>query len=206
MCLFLFVIVSSKVLAQSEDFQSWTMLVASKKFNSKTTSSLATIFRFDEKVSAFNDISFDWKIKRKLKYGLSAQFSFRNWTFEQRTPVYFFWYDLFYVQNKTKYKWVSIFRGHHGLDWVDREQADFIRWRNFYYHKFSKGKLLPYVGYDLWYRLNDFNAFQIIWLESGFQYKIDKAILQLGYRRITYFKDVPGLRRHIILTKIQYDF
>lgn len=191
---------------QSEDFQSWNMLAISKKnLIPNTTSSLTVIFRLNDDVSRFNDVSFDWRINRKLTGGLSAQLTFRNWTFTRQDPVYFLWYDLKYIKNNPRFKWINILRLHHGLDWVGKEQADFLRMRNHLFWKVSvRSKLSAFAGYDLWYRLNGDKRFQIIWLESGIDYDIKKLKFRFNLRRIGYFNNGPGLRRNIIVTGLFY--
>jgi len=195
----------SFLYGQEEDFQSWNMVAFSKKINTKYTSSLTTIYRINNNVSDFNDISFDWRLNRKIKKGFSAQIVFRNWVFVEKEPVYFFWYDLVYVQKKSNYKWVNLLRFHHGLDWVGKQQADFIRMRNhFFYDIGKKNKITPFLGYDIWYRLNGNTRFQAIWLEAGAEYNIKKLKFRINFRRIGYFNNGPGLRRNIIVTGIFY--
>jgi len=192
--------------AQSEDFQVWNFISLSKKIDTKTTASLVSIHRFADNSTRFNDISFDWRISRQLKGNFHAQIAFRNWVFTERVPIYFLWYDLKHVQNKSTYKWVNLLRLHHGLNWNENNIADFIRWRNFYFQKIASSKFVPYVGYDLWFRFNGINDFQSLWLEAGSEYQLEKMKLKLNYRRIGYFKDFPGLRRHIIVASIYYKF
>jgi len=204
--LLFYFIPSTSFFAQSEDFQTWTGLVLSKKINPNTTVSSVSIFRFTDNSSRFNDISFDWRVSRKIKGNFHAQVSFRNWTFTESKPVYFAWYDVKHVQHKERYKWVNLLRLHHGLDWNDRKLPDFLRWRNFYFQKFPDSKFVPYVGYDLWFRFNGKSDFQILWLEAGSEYHFDKLILKLNYRRIGYFGNIPGLRRHLIVSWLIYNF
>ncbi len=194
------------LVAQSEDFQSWSGLILSKKINPKTTISNVSIVRFTDNSSRFNDVSFDWRVSRKIKGKFHAQVSFRNWPFTEQKPVYFAWYDIKHVQQKEQYKWVNLLRFHHGLDWNDKKLADFLRWRNFYFQKFPNSRFVPYVGYDLWFRFNGKSDFQILWLEAGSEYHFDKLKLKLNYRRIGYFGNIPGLRRHLIVTWLIYSF
>ncbi len=198
--------ITNCIYGQAEDFQSWNMISINKKLNTKYTTSLTAIYRINDKVTRFNDISFDWRLNRKIKNGFSTQIVFRNWVFTQKDPVYFLWYDLVYVNKKPKYKWVNLLRIHHGLDWVGKEQSDFIRMRNHFYYNLDKSnKLTTFIGYDLWYKLNKEYIFQSIWLEAGLEYIINKLKFRLNYRRIGYFKDRPGLRRNIIVTGIFYN-
>ena len=97
-------------------------------------------------------------------------------------------------------------RFHHGLDWVGIEQADFLRWRNHFYYTFKESNLVPFFGYDLWYRFNDRNAFQNLWLHAGADYNLDKLKFRLYYRRITHFENQPGWKRYVIVTGIFYSF
>jgi len=194
---------SLELSSQEKDLQSWNMIAISKKVNPKFTSSLTTIYRINDNVSKFNDVSFDWRVNMTMKNGFSTQLTFRNWTFRELKPVYFFWYDLKYLQNKEQYKWVNILRVHHGLDWVGKVQADFIRNRSHYFHKVGAKKILsPFIGYDLWFQFNDINRFTSIWMEVGTEYSMSNAKFRLNYRRIGYFNNVPGLRRNIIVTGI----
>ncbi len=202
---FIFHLMITFLYGQEEDFQSWNMIAISKKIKTKYTSSLTTIYRINNNVTSFNDVSFDWRLNRKIKNGLSAQIVFRNWVFIKKKPVYFFWYDIVYVHKKPNYKWVNLLRLHHGLDWVGKRQADFLRMRNhFFYDIGTKNKITPFIGYDLWYRFNENNRFQSIWLEAGAEYQIKKFKFRLNYRRIGYFDDGPGLRRNIIVSGIFY--
>ena len=197
--------ITNSMNGQEEDFQSWNMISISKKLKPEYTTSLTAIYRINDNASKFSDISFDWRLTRKFRRGFSAQIAFRNWTFLQKKPVYFLWYDLVYVNKSTKYKWVNLLRIHHGLDWVGRQQADFIRMRNhLFYNIDSKNKLATFIGYDIWYRLNQENRFQTIWLEAGIEYTIEKLKFRLNYRRIDFFNDGPGLRRNMIVTGIFY--
>jgi len=192
--------------AQAEDFQAWTQLSFSKKINEKWTASVTPIIRFSDNASTFNDISYDWRLAYNFKNGVSTKAVFRTWTFKSRKPIYFFWAELQYVQNKENYKWVNLIRFHNGLDWVGSTQGDFLRWRHHYFHKPVKSKFIPFVGYDLWYGLNSMNIFERIWVEVGSDYKLDKVNLRLMYRRFAFLNDLPGLRRNIILTGLSYSF
>jgi len=129
------------VYAQPEDFQSWEMFAVSKKLNAKYTTSLTAIFRFTDTSSKFSDSSFDYRLTRKLKKGFSTQIIFRHWTFVEREPVYFLWYDFLHVFKRPQHKWTNLIRFHHGLDWVHKEQADFVRWRNHYYKNLLSSNL-----------------------------------------------------------------
>lgn len=191
-------------LTQAEDFQSWTMTSVSKKINSKYTTSLTGIHRFNDNISRFSDSSFDYRLARKIGNRFTTQLIFRHWIFTEGKPIYFFWYDFIYTDKKPYHKWINHLRIHHGLDWVGKEQADYVRWRHHYFRNINKSKLTPFAGYDLWYRLNGQNAFQIIWMEAGVDYKINNLKLRLNARRIGYFNDGPGLRRTIVVTGIFY--
>ncbi len=197
--------ITTFINGQQEDFQSWNIISLSQPINSKYTASLTTISRINDNVTRFNDISFDWRVNRKFKNGLSAQVSFRNWVFLQNDPIYFVWYDMIYVKKRTKYKWVNLLRLHHGLDWGDREQADFIRMKNYFFVIIDKAnKLAPFIGYDVWYKLSDDNRFQLIWLDSGIEYTMHKLRLRLNYRRIAPIGNAVGPRRDIILMGLFY--
>lgn len=187
------------------DFQSWTMMAATTQIGQNYTSSLTVIHRVNDNISRYNDISFDWRMKRKIKGGLSAQFAFRHWTFVESLPIYFFWYDLIYVKKNESMRWVNLLRFHQGLDWVGKEQADFLRWRNYYYQIIKESKLTLFVGYDLWYRFNSRNAFQNLWMEAGVEYKLPNLKFRLNYRRITHFKNQPGWKRHAIVTGLFFN-
>lgn len=200
----IFVLAYCPLTAQNNDIQSWTMTAVSKKLNSNYSTSLTVINRVNDNISKYNDVSFDWKLRRKFKGGFTAQVAFRHWTFRVNKPIYFFWYDLIHVYKKTDFKWINLLRYHHGLDWVDKEQADFLRWRNQFYKNFKDSKIVPFIGYDLWYRLNDRNDFQNLWLDVGAEYELGKIKLRLNYRRITLFKNQPGWRRHILVTGFFY--
>lgn len=187
------------------DLQSWTMMAASTKLGQNYTSSLTIIHRVNDNISRYNDVSFDWRLKRKIQGGLSAQVVFRHWTFVKEKPIYFFWYDLIYVKKTESYRWINLLRFHHGLDWVGKEQADFLRWRNFYFHTIENSKTTLFFGYDLWYRWNGRNAFQNLWLDAGAEYKVSKFKFRLNYRRITHFDNQPGWKRNAIVTGVFYD-
>ena len=182
------------------------MAAGSKKIDSNYSTSLTIIQRVNDNITRYNDVSFDWRLKRRLNSTLSAQIAFRHWTFVEQKPVYFFWYDLIHVQQKSTFKWVNLLRFHHGLDWVGKEKADFIRWRNHYYQKIKESKLEPFIGYDLWYRFNELNYFQNLWLEAGTEYKLGNIKMRFNYRRITHFKNRPGWKRHVIVTGVFYSF
>lgn len=195
----LFVTTIKTVPAQPEDFQSWGMLSVSKELNANYATSLTSIFRFNDTSSRFSDINFDYRLTRKLKKGFEAQIIFRNWTFIEREPVYFLWYDFKHVLKQSQHKWVNLIRLHHGLDWVGKEQADFIRWRSHYYHTLKSSNFQPFVGCDFWFRFNNRNNFQQIWMEAGTEYFHKNLKLRLNYRRIQPFTNQPGWRRNIIV-------
>ncbi len=78
-------------ISQTEnDFQTWNTISISKKISDKYKSSLTIIQRINDDNLRYNDASFDWKINRKIKGGLSGQITFRHWTFTRLKPVYFF--------------------------------------------------------------------------------------------------------------------
>ncbi len=181
-----------------EDFQSWNMFVLTKKINTNYTASMTTIGRLDQNATTFNDVSIDYRIVRRLTSGFNFQLSFRTWTFVDDKPIYFLWLELVHLRKIENAKWVNLLRLHNGLDWVGKEQADFLRWRNYFFYNIGNKKLSPYVGYDLWYRFNKQNQFQRIWLEGGLEYPLDKMKFRLNYRRIGFLNDGPGLRRNIL--------
>jgi len=202
---FLFFIVffsNTNLSAQENDQQLWAMMIISKNLGSKYFTSVTLINRINDNISRYSDISVDWRIRRKIKNGWSAQIAFRHWTFTERKPVYFFWYDLINVQKQENFRWVNLLRIHHGLDWVGKEQADFLRWRNHYFQNIKNSKLVPFLGYDLWFRFNNRNAFQNLWLEADVEYKQDKIKYKLFYRRISVFKDQPGWKKYVIVAGI----
>lgn len=193
------------IIAQS-DFQSWNMAGLTKIINPKYSTSLIVINRFTDDVSNFSDVSFDWRIKRVLGRGFSAQYTFRNWTFIDSRPIYFMWYDLSYLHKTEGHRWINLIRFHNGLDWVGKEQADFVRWRNFYFQNIRNSKFTPFIGYDLWYRLNGRNVFQNLWSELGTEYELGNIKLRANYRLIRPFNGQPGLRRHAIVLGAFYSW
>ena len=194
------------IAAQQDDFQSWIITSLSKKINSEYTGSIVMINRFTENISKYNSVSVDWKVKRKLQGNFSAQVSFRHWTFTDRKPVYFMWYDVIHLHKNSKHRWMNLLRFHQGLDWVGREQADFIRWRNYFFQNINESKFTPFIGYDLWYRINGLNSFQNIWVELGSEYKLEKTKLRLNYRLMNPLNNSPFLKRHLIVVSSFHQF
>ncbi len=94
---------------------------------------------------------------------------------------------------------MNILRFHHGLDWVGKQQADFLRWRSHFYKQLPNSPFVPFVGYDLWYRFNGNNFFQNLWIDLGAEYKVENFLIRINYRRITQFENRPGWRRHILV-------
>ena len=180
------------------------MLSISKKLNKKYTTSLTSIFRFNDNSSEFSDINFDYRLTRQLKKGFATQVIFRHWTFLEREPVYFLWYDFLHVVRQPQHRWVNVIRFHHGLDWVEKERADFVRWRSHYYRNLKSSNFQPFLGYDLWFRLNGRNDFQMIWLEAGALYLHKNLKFRLNYRRIQPFANQPGWKRNIIVIGLFY--
>jgi len=188
------------------DFQEWVQLSVAKKFSNKFSASVTTHLRFTDNASSFNDIDFDWRLNYNFSKKFGANVIFRNWMFKNRAPVYFMWYELRYTEAGPKYKWNNLFRLHNGLDYSERVSADFLRWRSHYFHKMPESKFTPFLGYDLWYRFNDQNELQRLWVEVGTNYAIGKIKLTLMYRRFEFFEKLGGRDRNILVTALSYSF
>ncbi|MBT8274200.1 MAG: DUF2490 domain-containing protein [Bacteroidia bacterium] len=176
--------------ASQEDNILWASVTLKAPLSETVEVNLKPIFRYDDDISTYLNMSMEGSVKKKFNKGWSVQFLARTWFIPDATNRQFLWLDVGHGFPIKKVKVNNRLRYHWALDIKDRIDPDFLRWIT----KISLdtgGKITPYLGIEPWYRLNGENQFQRIRYEPGIVYKISNSVsLDLQYRRENNF-NVP---------------
>ena len=168
--------------AQADDNIVWATLKVNKQINAKTSVSLAPIFRINNDISSYQNISVDVAMRRSFGKGWSGQLLARTWFIPDQKERQFIWLDLTYQKQFQLIKISSFLRYHQALDINERDDPDYLRWKTSLFYPL--GKFSPWVAIEPWLRLNQFGELQRIRYEAGMNCKFDQRMqLMLGYRR-----------------------
>jgi len=198
----LFIVVcNSALLFGQNDHVNWSSFQLQKKVSEKVTVNFKPIFRFNEDISSFQNMSVDIFGSYKLGKGWKAQLAFRTWFIPDAKPRQFIWPEIGYGFSKGNFKIDNRIRYHLALDINDREDPDFLRWSiRFMY---NKGKVKPYLAFEPWLRLNGIEKIQRIRYIPGVSWKLnDTYSLAFTYWREESANIEPELNTNIWLLNL----
>jgi len=161
--------------AQVDDNIIWATLKVQKQLNPKTSVAFTPIFRFNEDISNYQNMSIDLSVKRKVAKDWSVQFLARTWFVPEDQDRQFLWLDIIYGKKFKNLQVGSNVRYHFAFDIKDRQDGDFIRWKTTL-TLLSLGKFKPLIAIEPWWRLEGFNDFQRIRYEPGIRYDASKSL------------------------------
>lgn len=169
--LFLVFLSHSTVFFGQNDHINWSSFQLQKKLSEKTTVNVKPIFRFNEDMSNFEDMSVDVFASYKLGKGWTAQLASRTWFIPDQKPRQFIWPEVSYGFSKGSLKIDNRLRYHLALDINDRQDSDFLRWSiRFMY---NKGNIKPFLAFEPWLRLDGIEKIQRVRYMPGVSWKLN---------------------------------
>lgn len=166
---------STIIQAQIDDHIIWATLKLQKQLNPKTSVAFTPIFRFNDDISNYQNMSIDVSAKRKVAKDWSVQLLARTWFVPDDQDRQFLWLDVIYGKKFKHIQIGSFVRYHFAFDIKDRTDADFIRWKTTF-TLLSFGKFKPFVAIEPWWRLEGVNDFQRMRYEPGIKYDASKEL------------------------------
>jgi hypothetical protein len=156
--------------AQTDDNILWSKFGVQKSLNDQTTLHFAPIIRFNEDISKYQNISFDYAVSRNLGKGWAAKLTGRTWFLPSGRERQFIWPQISYSKTLEKIKLSSYLRYHWALDIKDIEDPDFIRWDISMLLLNLGKKFQASLGIEPWLRLNSFGEIQRVRYKPGLRY------------------------------------
>jgi len=177
----IFILTFSKITAQTDNVL-WSSFQVQKSIAKNTTVNFKPIFRFNDDISSYQNMSADYFVKQKFTNGWSTQLLGRTWFLPNSPNRQFIWLDVALSKSIHKIKIDSRLRYHWALDINDRSDPDYFRWLTKFSYK-NSSTITPYIGVEPWVRTNTQNQFQRIRFEPGFIWSINTDIsMNLQYR------------------------
>ncbi len=191
--------------AQTDDNIIWASLKVQKKIDDKTSVSIAPTFRINENISAYQNMSVDAALRRKLGKGWFVQILERTWFIpEAKSNRQFLWFDVAFQKNWEQVRAASSLRLHYAFDLAGRKDADFIRWKTTFGLS-NLGKIKPFISIEPWFRLNEGGQFQRMRYEPGFNFQFNKQwSLLLMYRREFSLNLEPSVKVNMFVVTLAY--
>jgi len=171
--IYLIFICPTMALFAQNDHINWSSFQLQKEVSKKVTLNVKPIFRFNEDLSNFQNMSVDIFASYKLGKGWKTQLSSRTWFVPDQKPRQFIWPDLSYGFSKGRLKIDNRLRYHLALDINDREDPDFLRWSIRIMH--NKGKVKPFLAFEPWLRLNGIEKIQRLRYMPGVNWKLNQT-------------------------------
>ncbi len=201
----LFLFFSTSTKAQTNDNIIWASMKLQGNLDSKTSFAIAPIFRLNDDISDYQNMSIDISLKRKLGKRWAIQLLERTWFIPNGTNRQFLWLDVMYGQKLGNIHLSSGLRYHYALDIKESVDADFIRWKTIF-SLLNLGKIKPFFGIEPWFRtdgkIGDFRNIRYI---LGFNYKLGKQLgLGLKYWRQETMNIEPSGNFNIYLVNLSY--
>lgn len=190
-CALISFLILSKVTAQNDNIN-WSSFQLQKKLSEKITLNIKPIFRFNEDISNFQNMSIDVFASYKFAKGWAAQLTSRTWFIPDQKPRQFIWPEVSYGLISGDFKIDNRLRYHLALDINNRKDPDFLRWsiRLLY----NKGNLKPFFAVEPWLRLNGIEQLQRIRYMPGLNWKLnDVYSLSFIYWKQESMNRVPKL-------------
>jgi len=166
----IFILIFSKLTAQTDNIN-WSSFQLQKKLSEKLTLNIKPIFRFNEDVSSFQNMSIDVFAGYKFAKGWTAQLTSRTWFIPDQKPRQFIWPEVSYGISTGDLKIDNRLRYHLALDINNRDDPDFLRWSiRFMY---NKGTIKPFFAVEPWLRLNGIDQLRRVRYMPGLNWKLD---------------------------------
>lgn len=186
------------------DNQSWSSFRLRKVWNDKFTTDLRPIFRHIDDFSTYQNSSIDLVLKYKLGNGWSMAGLARRWFIPDQGGRQFLWFDIAHASKINQAKLSNRLRYHGALDINDRMDPDYLRWQTTFTPGI-KGKFIPFLSIEPWFRLNGSNKLERIRYEPGINWKInDPFNLTLMYRRQETVNLDPGSKQNQFVITLTY--
>ncbi len=161
---------STAFLAQN-DHINWSSFQLQKDLSKKTTLNIKPIFRFNEDLSNYQNMSIDVFASHKLNKGWKVQLTSRTWFIPNQKPRQFIWPEISHGFSKGRLKIDNRLRYHLALDINDRNDPDFLRWSvRFMY---NKGNVKPFLAFEPWLRLNGIEKIERLRYMPGINWKLN---------------------------------
>ena len=197
------ILIFSKVSAQTDNIL-WSSFQLQKEISRNTILNIKPIFRFNEDISSYQNMSVDLFAKQKFNKGWSVQLLARTWFIPDQTGRQFLWLDVAHGFKLNQLKIDNRLRYHLALDINDRNDPDYFRWVT----KFSlqtKNKITPFFAIEPWLRTNGQNQFQRIRYEPGVNWKIhEDYTLSVLYRREASINLSPVRKTNFLVLNLIY--
>ena len=166
----IFISISTLSTAQNDNIN-WSSFQLQKKLSEKLTLNIKPIFRFNEDVSNFQNMSIDVFAGYKFAKGWTAQLTSRTWFIPDQKPRQFIWPEVSYGISAGDLKIDNRLRYHLALDINNRDDPDFLRWSiRFMY---NKGNVKPFFAVEPWLRLNGIDQLRRVRYMPGVNWKLD---------------------------------
>lgn len=196
---------SSNVHAQTNDNIIWASMKMQANLGDKTTFAIAPIFRLNDDISDYQNMSIDISLKHKLSKNWSVQLLERTWFIPNGTNRQFLWLDVIYGKGFGNIHLSSGLRYHYAFDIKENIDGDFIRWKTIF-SLLNFGKIKPFFGIEPWFqtdgKIGDFRNIRYI---LGFNYKLsDQLGLMLKYWRQETMNIEPLRNFNIYLVTLSY--
>ena len=166
----IFIFISTLSIAQNDNIN-WSSFQLQKQLSEKLTLNIKPIFRFNQDISNFQNMSIEVFAGYKFAKGWTAQLTSRTWFIPDQKPRQFIWPEVSYGISTGDLKIDSRLRYHLALDINNREDPDFVRWRIRFMH--NKGKVKPFIAVEPWLRLNGIDQLQRVRYIAGLNWKLD---------------------------------
>ncbi len=190
--------ISSKA---QQDNVLWSSFQLQKSIGKNTQINIKPIFRFNNDISRYQNMSIDYFVKQKFEKGWSTQVLGRTWFLPSRPNRQFIWLDLALSKTLKRLKFDNRLRYHWALDINDRSDPDYFRWLTKFSFK-NNSKFTPYFGIEPWFRTNTQNQLQRIRFEPGVIYILNTDIsFNLQYR----YEETLNLNRKLIRNFIVFN-
>ncbi len=173
----------SYLQAQADDNIIWASVSLKQNIKEKTTLALTPIFRLNDNISDYQNMSIDYSIRRKLGKGWSTQLLGRTWFVPNAKNRQFIWLDVAYNKKFEKIGLGSLVRYHYAVNFPEQSDDDFIRWKTTFSF-LGLGRVTPFFAIEPWFRLDGVGKFQRIRYQPGVKIGItDRVAATMVYWR-----------------------
>ncbi|WP_291964689.1 DUF2490 domain-containing protein [Maribacter sp.] len=149
---------SDSGIAQS-DLQSWTSIKLSSKINDEVSYAIRPIIRHRNDLSEYDNSSIDISIAFNLGKGFSMAILERYWWLQNGVNRNFWFFDIKHKANLSNNIGMSnVIRWHIAQD-IEIDDPNFMRWHPTFTFK-TQGRFTPYIGTELFFRLDGVNELQ----------------------------------------------
>ena len=169
----LFFFVGLTQVRAQDDYIAWTSFQLDHDLSEKTKLGLKPIFRNNNDLSQYQNMSIDLLLKQDLGKGWSTMFLTRSWFIPDGDYRHFLWADIAYATTHKSIKISNRLRYHWALDLNDNQDPDYLRWSARITFR-NKKKFQPFFQIEPWYRTEGIYQFQRIRYEPGFSWKLSQ--------------------------------